>query len=139
MLSKLFSLPDWARPQHPVLRYVLGNVPQPSRRARIGRIVLISLLGILLVLGGYVLATSFLQNPNPGQHLTDSVLAIVFWPSIVIQVVVSITALSLTAGAVSEEQRRQTWDSLRSTREGIQLTLRARWWRSSIACADSSA
>jgi hypothetical protein len=108
------------------LRYVLGNIPQPSVRARAGRIFLLVLLGVLLVLGGYVLATEYLQSPL-GQHLTDSLLAVVFRPMIVLQVVVSVAALSLTAGAVSEEQRRQTWDSLRSTREGIQLTLRARW------------
>jgi hypothetical protein len=126
MLSRIFSLPDWARPQHPVLRYVLGNIPQPSRRARVGRIILMVLLGVLLVLGGYILATGYLQNPL-GTHFTDSLLAVVFRPTIVIQVIVSVAALGLTAGAVSEEQRRQTWDSLRSTREGIQLTLRARW------------
>ncbi len=126
MLSRLFSLPEWARPQHPVLRYVLGSLPEPSPRARIGRIILIVLLGVVLVLGGYILATGYLQNP-PGQHFTDSLLNIVFYPTMVLQVVASIAALSLTASAVSEEQRRQTWDSLRSTREGIQLTLRARW------------
>jgi hypothetical protein len=126
MLSKLFSLPEWAHPQHPVLRYVLGSLPVSTPRARLGRVLLVALLGVLLVLGGYILATGYLQNPA-GQHLTDSALAIMFWPAIVIQVVVSIAALSLTAGAVSEELRRQTWDSLRSTREGTALTMRARW------------
>ncbi|NWF67503.1 MAG: hypothetical protein HXY40_00315 [Chloroflexi bacterium] len=125
-MIRLLNLPEWARPDNPVLRYVLGSQPPITRRARMVRFFLLTLAGIVLIFFGYMLATNMFQVP-PGQHATDTLLNILFWPTIIIQVIVSIGALGLTASAISEEQRRQTWDSLRSTRSGITLALRARW------------
>jgi hypothetical protein len=81
---------------------------------------------IVLFWGGYALATGFFQNA-PGQSLTESAMAILFWPTLIIQLVLQILALTLTVNTVSELKRRQAWDNLRATEGGAGLALRARW------------
>jgi hypothetical protein len=127
-MIRLFTnqLPEWARPGHPVLRYELGKESAVSRRSRLIRFGLIVLLGALVIAGGYYIATQGLTQP-PGQHPTESMMNVLYYPTLVFQVVASIAAISLTAGMVAEEKRRQTWDNLRATRGGAQLALRARW------------
>ncbi len=121
------QLPLWARADHPVLRYELaraaGRLP---KRAQYFRALWVVLLGFLLSGGGYLIATGFLQQP-PGQNLTESALNIVFWPMLVVQILMSAVTLGLTGGTVSEEVRRQTWDNLRATQAGAELTIRTRW------------
>lgn len=120
------QLPVWARSTHPVLRYELGKSPRPPLRVRLLRALGVVLLGIVLIVGGYLAATGFLTRAA-GQSLTETVNAIVFWPLLVIQVLARIGALTLTSNAVSEEMRRQNWDNLRATPVGADLVLRARW------------
>ncbi len=120
------QLPEWARSDHPLVRYELGQVQQPSRRVRYLRIASFSTLLIVLFWGGYALATGFFQN-SPGQSLTEGAMAVLFWPTLIIQLILQITALTLTVNTVSEQKRRQTWDNLRATEGGAGLALRARW------------
>lgn len=121
------QLPLWARADHPVLRYELaraaGRLP---KRAQYFRALWVVLLGFLLAGGGYLIATGFLQQP-PGQNLTESALNVVFWPMLVVQILMSAVTMGLTGSTVSEEIRRQTWDNLRATQAGAELTIRTRW------------
>src|SRR5215207_5456615 len=127
MIQRLSGqLPTWARSSHPVLRYELGKVQRPSRRVRLLRAFSVVMLGLLLVVGGYLAATGLLARPA-GQSLTEIANAILFWPLLVIQVILRIGALMLTSSAVSDEVRRQNWDNLRATTAGAELALRARW------------
>jgi hypothetical protein len=128
MLLQRFTgqLPEWARRGHPVLRYELGRTRFISRRAAYTRIASIAILGVLLFRGGYALATNFFTNP-PGQNLTESMIEILFWPTLVIQLLLQIAALALTVNLVTDQKRRQTWDNLRATEGGAALALRARW------------
>lgn len=122
----LNQLPEWARPEHPVLRYELGKERKTSRTRRLIRASLLLVTGAGLISIGYLLATYFFTQA-PGQHTTDAMMNVLFWPTVAMQFICSLAALSLTAGMVSEEKRRQTWDSLRATRVGVRLAMRARW------------
>ena len=41
--------------------------------------------------------------------------------------ILSIAALTSTSSFVSDEMRRQNWDSLRATEHGAEMSMRARW------------
>ncbi len=127
MLQRITGpVPEWARRDHPFLAYQLRQARNISRRARYLRALGVVLaLGVLGV-GGFALATDFFQNPA-GQHLTEQAVTIVFWPLLIIQLSMRVTALALTTGTVGDEQRRQTWDNLRATSHGTELTFRVRW------------
>lgn len=120
------QLPLWARRDHPVLRHELGASPRLSWQARYARALGVILLGALLLAGGYAAATNLLRNP-PGENFTEALNRIVFIPLLIVQVLMRIMAVTLTSNTVSNEMRRQHWDSLRSTPFGAELTMRARW------------
>lgn len=122
MLQRLaLQLPAWARPNHPAIRYVLGAQGRISRRA----------LLVQLFIALIVLAIAFIIGSNIpvelGQSLSERLMNIVFWPLFVIQILISVTAIVYTSGAIGSEKGRQTWDNLRATHSGTGLTLRARW------------
>ncbi len=128
MLRRLTTvqLPDWAQRTHPFLRYELTRASHISRRAQYLRALWVVLFGIALIVGGYLIATNLLTQPA-GQNPTEAVLAVVYWPLLLIQLAMRVVAFVMTGGVVSEEKRRQTWDSLRATEDGAALTLRTRW------------
>src|SRR5215468_8029652 len=107
MLQRLaIQLPEWARASHPLMRYELGRVARIPRRRQYTRIAAFVTLVLVLYWGGYAIATNFFQNAA-GQNLTESLIAIVFWPTLVIQVIMQIVSLALTVNTVSEQKRRQ--------------------------------
>lgn len=120
------QLPPWAREDHPILRYELGRSKQITRRARYLRAAGAAFALALLFWAGYAIATGLFQNP-PGQNLTEGMMAIAFWPTLALQVLLQMAALTLTVNTVSEQKRRATWDNLRATETGANLTLRTRW------------
>lgn len=127
MLQRLgMQLPDWASSKHPHVRFELGQAERASRRLRYIRAAGFSLLVVLLFMGGYVIGTNFLQNV-PGQSLTESMMAILFWPIFVLQLILQFAAMILTVNTVSEQKRRLTWDNLRATEGGMSVALRAKW------------
>jgi hypothetical protein len=127
MLQRLaIQLPEWARADHPLMRYELGRAARLPRRRQYLRIAGFVALVLILFWGGYVVATNFFQNAA-GQNLTESLIAVVFWPTLVIQVLMQIASLALTVNTVSEQKRRQTWDNLRATEGGVALAFRTRW------------
>ncbi len=127
MLQRLgMELPDWARPKHPHIRYELEQVQRVSRRVKYAQALGISFVVVLLFVGGYFIGTNFLQNV-PGQSLTESAMAILFWPTFVLQIILQFAAMTLTVNTVSEQKRRLTWDNLRATEGGAGVALRAKW------------
>lgn len=127
MIRRLFGeLPAWARQSHPMLRYELGRGAAVSPRGRWLRALGGTLFVLLLFGAGTFLATNGLRQP-PGQSLTLSLHNIVYWPVLALQQLIGFVAFTLTANAVSDEVRRQHWDSLRATPDGVALSLRTRW------------
>ncbi|NDJ61683.1 MAG: hypothetical protein GYB67_11195 [Chloroflexi bacterium] len=127
MMRRLIGqLPNWARAEHPVLRYELGRSARPPLRVRLLRAFLVVVIGLVLLGGSYLIATDLLRQPLP-TGLTAPLNEILFWPLLAVQVIMGAMALTLTANVVGDEIRRQTWDNLRATESGAELTLRARW------------
>ncbi len=122
------QLPLWARPGNPVLRYELGKAQPLERRARVLRALGIVLVGILLLLVGYFAGSREVQ-PETLDTLphTQAALAVLFVPALVLQAILHVAAILLTATAVEDEKRRQTWDNLRATESGAAMAFRARW------------
>ncbi len=127
MLQRLTGqLPEWARPDHPILRYELSRVQPLTPREKYTRALFVVVVGLILVVGGYMIATGFLRYPA-GQDLTASVMAVVFWPVFATQLLLRAGVLLTTVNTVGEEKRRATWDNLRATESGAELRLRTRW------------
>lgn len=128
MLRRLLGpLPPWARSNHPLLRYELNRTQRNGGRAvQTMRILSWALLLALLLLIGIVIATEGLSQPA-GVNAPEALWRIVFFPALALQLILRAVALSLGIGVVSEERRRQTWDHMRVTSYGADLTLRTRW------------
>jgi hypothetical protein len=82
---------------------------------------------VAIILGvGYLIATDYLQQ-EPGEHLTDKIWRVLYYPILFLQLILSILAISLGVNKISYERRNQTWDNLRATTNGAELALRTRW------------
>ncbi|MDX2163127.1 MAG: hypothetical protein SF162_17555 [bacterium] len=121
------QLPAWARPTHPVLRHELGtgSVRLPWQ-ARYGRALGVVLVGALLLLIGVLAATDLFRRAA-GQNSVETVNAILYFPALIVQVILRVAAFALTSGTVGEQIRLGNWDNLRATESGAELTLRAKW------------
>jgi len=42
-------------------------------------------------------------------------MAVLFWPTFVLQIILQFAAMTLTVNTVSEQKRRMAWDNLRAT------------------------
>ncbi len=127
MLQRLTAqLPEWARPDHPAIRHTLGVSGRPTRRTQILRVLLVL---VVLGIGGALVTSSLLNNTLTAisQPVSEVVLNILYWPTLVVQLALSALAISYTSSVIGEEKRKQTWDTLRATRNGVGLALRARW------------
>lgn len=120
------TLPGWARADNPVMQYQLPRSAPPSRGVRLLRALGVIILGAVLLLLGYMLATHFLRI-QPGSYPIESINNILYFPLLTLQILLSIASLLLTTGTVSREQRLQHWDNLRATPSGTDLMLRTRW------------
>ncbi len=120
------QLPAWARRDHPVLRQELGTTTRVSWQRRYGRALAAVVGGGVLLLIGALIATGLGQH-SAGQTPTEVVNAVLFWPVLVLQVLLSIAGLASTSTFVSDEMRRQNWDNLRATELGAEISMRARW------------
>lgn len=117
-------LPEWALPDHPLLQYERSRFQR--RGGRRGFIVQLSLLSIL-VGGTAALYAAVALRPGGALSLTSLVWQSVYYPTLILQLLTIILALTLGASAVGSERSRKTWDNLRATEFGAGLALRARW------------
>jgi hypothetical protein len=123
MLERLTysQLPHWARPNHPIMRSVLGPVQRSRRVAMLLRLLIgIALIAVALGLG-YVTANEDAGDDGP------AVRDVLYGPLVGAQTIALVLALAMTANVVAVERQKQTWDSLKLTGVGASLTLRARW------------
>jgi hypothetical protein len=120
------QLPDWARRAHPALRYELGSPAQRPARSRYLRALAVVLGLLALGLAGYAIATGLFTR-DAGANPLEALQNTLYWPTVVLQLLLIAASFSLTIGKVSHETRRQNWDNFRATPDGADLTLRARW------------
>ena len=117
-------LPEWARPDHPLLQYELSRFDGDGGRRRLAAHV--TVLSLLLV-GSSALYAATVVRPASAANLTGVVWQSIYYPSLVLQLLTFVMALTLGAAAVGGERSRKTWDNLRVTEFGAGLALRARW------------
>ena len=123
----LAQLPPWARPDHPVLRYVLqqGAHRRVWTRRWIMRLSAASVLLALVTISeimydqGLPLAV---RRPLPMEFFT-----VLYFPLILVQFVTLVMAFALGATLLTGEQQRGTWESFKVTAAGAELVIRARW------------
>lgn len=126
MIKRLFGeLPTWAKLENPLLRYEITRRRDKSE-SRLGRIAGWVLVLTLLIVGGYLYTTDGLQRGLQMPYTLD-IWRIIVFPLVLIQLVMRIAGLSLGIGAINDERQRQTWDNLRATEQGAELSLRTRW------------
>lgn len=129
MLRRIIGdAPQWAQRKNPVLSYELVRhriLSDP--RSRAARIASWTLFLSVLLLGGYVYATEFLQRSFQEPYTLD-VWRALYFPLLILQLLLRVLAISLGIRSVSEERRRQTWDNLRATESGPHLALFTRWY-----------
>ena len=117
-------LPHWAQPEHPILQYELAHLRQgSSRRTRFLQLVL---LALLLGGAGYLYASA-VREPSGATNFASLLWRSLYFPTLLVQVITALAALALGVGSVESARMRQTWDNLRVTETGAEITLRARW------------
>jgi hypothetical protein len=118
---------DWAEQSKPLLRYEQSrNAPDSRNQARFWRVIgWVGLLSILL-LGGYFFATNGLQT-SLDRPYSQALWRVLIIPLFLMQILFQVAALSLGVGAVGAERRRQTWDNLRATERGTEISLQTRF------------
>lgn len=118
------QLPDWARPDHPILQYELAHLKK-SFPLRV-RFIQILMIALLLGLVGYLYATYIYVSPTRG-NWSDLAWRMLYFPTLLVQAATAIVALSYGIGSIGQERNRRTWDNLRATEVGAEMTLRTRW------------
>lgn len=116
------QLPYWARPQHPIMRSVMGYGQAGTWRRRLLGFIGTLFLVVVAVAIGYVLTQN---NLDSGEKL--DLRDVLYWPLVGAQTLAVVLALALTANVIAVERQKQTWDTLKLSLSGVALTLRARW------------
>ncbi|MFQ3536396.1 MAG: hypothetical protein SNJ58_11010 [Aggregatilineales bacterium] len=129
MLRRLYAqLPVFARPDHPIMRYLLlREGRRVSRGSAILRGLGIALAVAFLPIGGWLIATRFGTQPVEVDNRFDAIYRSLYWALVALQVLLRISAMNATIGVIAAEERQQTWDTLKITTEGALLTMKARW------------
>jgi hypothetical protein len=121
------QLPDWARPDNPVLRHMLQRAtrrrPWPLRW--LVRFIGLALL-IWLLVGSYQAYRDGLGSGATGQG-ESAFFVVAYFPLLALQLFTLTGALILTSNMVTQEQQRGTWEALKITSHGAELAFRARW------------
>ena len=120
----IWLLPEWALPGNPLLQYELSK----SRGDGTRRGFVLQLVALVLLLAGaafiYASATDALGD---SRNVSGLIWQCLYFPTLCLQLITLIVALSLGAASVDAERSRKTWDNLRVTEGGAGMALRARW------------
>jgi hypothetical protein len=129
MLERFYAqLPEFARPDHPLMRYALvRGARRQDRRAQVLRFILGVLLTLLLLVPGYQIATDVGRSTLDAANLIGKLFLVLYWPLVLLQIITRIFAISSTSGVIASEVQHGTWDTLKVTTDGAQLTLKTRW------------
>jgi hypothetical protein len=131
MLQRLYAqLPDYARPDNPVLRQVLSRGTRPPRRVRVLRLVLVGLLLTLLVflvIPGWQVMTGIGYPSRDVPGFIGPIFLALYWPLVLAQIMIRTFSLTAASGVIASETERGTWDTLKVTSEGAILMMKTRW------------
>lgn len=118
---------EWAEHSKPLLRYEQSrNAPDTRSQARFWRVIgSVGLLSVLLLIG-YFFATNGLQT-SLDRPYSQSLWRLLIIPLFLMQVILQVAAFSLGISAIGAERRRQTWDNLRATERGTEISLQTRF------------
>ena len=113
MLQRFINaqLPEFARPDTPVMRYTLlreGRRVRPTIRLLrvVGSLIF---LAVLLILG-YEIATGFGSTPlEETLSPLDRIFLVLYWPLILLQIGLQLAAIGATTGIIAAETRSGTW------------------------------
>src|SRR5512143_3135394 len=116
MLRRLYTqLPDFARPDNPLMRYALQRSSRLSRRAQIIRLGAAALLLVLILFLGWQIATDLGRTSLTAPSFIDKIYLILFWPLVLVQLVMRIFALGSGSNVIPSETQHGTWDTLKVT------------------------
>ncbi len=131
MLQHFYAqLPDYARPDNPLLRQVLSRGTRPPRRVQVLRILLDGLLFILfviLLIPGLQAAIGINYPSRDAPGFLGSIFLALYWPLVLAQIVMRVFSLTSTSSVIASETERGTWDTLKVTSEGAILMMKTRW------------
>ena len=130
----LLHLPEWARPTHPVVAYILRR-SNPARRQWVK--VLNTVLGFSFV--GAIFFVSYLNYRQMGYsgtfwHGEPGFFEVIYFPVVIIQIAlltgvfsqVGIVGLAPPTGKITDDHRR-AWEQAKVTSHGALLVTRGRW------------
>ncbi|MBN1679818.1 MAG: hypothetical protein JW966_05970 [Anaerolineae bacterium] len=121
------QVPDWARPDNPVLRYTLQRYDRRITWVMrwSGRLVGMAAFGMLLAIS---YARYEAGSPlGVSRDIGSAVFAILYFPLLALQYVAVLTALVWTSNTVILEQRRAGWELVKVTSRGAAMSTRS-WW-----------
>ena len=123
----LAQVPPWARPDNPLLRYVL----QRERRRHAPAIRLaIKGIGAGVMVAVLLFSYQMAQQDTP-LGLSDfhgsGLFAVLYFPLALAQLFAMLIALLAPANALAAEQARGTWETLKITSRGGELVVWTRW------------
>jgi hypothetical protein len=121
------EIPVWMRADHPVLRHLLSQRHVDSRSAKMTRAFFYIMLAGIFLLVGYANASNLFESNPFDLPFSQLLIELLFWPVFILQVGLQLAVLLTTMSTIDGYKRRQTWDSLRTTTEGMALTMRTRW------------
>jgi hypothetical protein len=122
----LEQLPDWARPDDPVLRYSLRREQRPPTPMRwLWRLSAVAAVSALLAMS---LLAYDMRSPLGMSEPDGSVLhTVLYFPLLIVQWAGLVIALLSASNAVSNERQRGTWEDLKITSHGAEKIMRAQW------------
>jgi hypothetical protein len=121
------QLPPWARPDFPMLNYMIQS--SERRRSRIVRWVILIGTAAVLVAVTYASTLAYQDNHPLGgvSAQTPLVYGVLYFPLLAVQFGILVLSLMLTSTMVSSEEARGAWESLRITSHGAEMAVRSRW------------
>lgn len=115
------EVPAALRHSDPALRHTLGASRQQIWKSAATQFTLASLL---IVAAWFWVGAGFTDTDS---SYSETVMAVLLLPTILVQMMLSVSVFVTTAGAVNAEKRRGTWTDIRATPEGVALALRGYW------------
>jgi hypothetical protein len=133
-LSSLFAaLPAWARPANPVLRYIIRR--ERSRQGitvrAVGPLLALAIVGAVFVVSydlyrhGHLASLS--RNGESGLYTVLYIPLLMLQFSVVMSGSSLAVSLGLTSPMTPPDQQRETWEIVKVTPYGAELTFRSRW------------
>ncbi len=117
-------LPEWAQPGNPLLQYELSK--SRGNGTRRGFALQLVALVLLLAAAAFIYASAT-EALGDSRNVSGLFWQSLYFPTLFLQLITLIVALSLGAASVDSERSRKTWDNLRVTEGGAGMALRARW------------